>query len=144
MPEDDAFAVSPSPAVTVGDRDTSGWSIRDPRTRLRQPEVEHLDRAVRRDLDVGRLEIAMDDALLVRGVERVRDLPRDRQRLVERQRPLRHAIGERLAFDQFQHQRVDAVAVFDAVNRGDVRMVQRGEQPGLALEAGETVGIGRE
>ena len=27
----------------------------------------------------------MDDALLVRGFERVGDLPRDRQRLVERQ-----------------------------------------------------------
>ena len=54
--------------------------------RLRQPEVEHLDRAVGADLDVGRLQIAMDDALLVRGFERFGDLPRDRERLVERKR----------------------------------------------------------
>ena len=37
-----------------------------------------------RDLDVGGLEVAMDDALLVRGFERVGDLPRDRQRVGER------------------------------------------------------------
>jgi hypothetical protein len=34
-------------------------------------------------LDVRRLEIAMDDALLVRRFERVGDLSCDRQRLVE-------------------------------------------------------------
>ena len=42
--------------------------------RLRQTEVEHLHRAVGADLDVGRLQIAMDDALLVRGFERLGDL----------------------------------------------------------------------
>ena len=46
-------------------------------------------------LDVRRLQIAMDDALLVRRFERVGDLPRDGQRLVERDRPARDALGER-------------------------------------------------
>ena len=63
--------------------------------RLGQAEVEHLDDAVGRDLHVGRLEIAVDDAALVRRLERLGDLPRDGQRLVERQRPTRDAIGER-------------------------------------------------
>ena len=49
--------------------------------RLRQPEVEHFDDAVRRDLDVGGLEIAVDDAPFVRGFERARDIARDGQRL---------------------------------------------------------------
>ena len=53
---------------------------------LGQAEVEHLDGAVRRELDVGRLQVAVDDAALVRGLERLGDLPRDRQRLVERER----------------------------------------------------------
>ena len=44
-------------------------------------------------LDVGRLQIAMDDALLVRRFERVGDLPRDRQRLVERHRSPRAMIA---------------------------------------------------
>ena len=47
------------------------------------------------DLDVRRLQIAMDDALLVRGFERLGDLLRDRQRLVERHRPSRDASRER-------------------------------------------------
>ena len=56
--------------------------------RLREPEVEHLDRAVGPQLDVGRLQIAMDDALLVRRFERLRDLLRDRQGLIERESAL--------------------------------------------------------
>ena len=60
---------------------------------------------------------------------------------IERQRAFGQAIGERLAFYQFQDQRVDAVAVFDPVDRADVRMVERREQPRFALEAGQPVGI---
>ena len=39
------------------------------------------------NLDIGRLEIAMDDALRVRGFERFGDLPRNRQRVVQGNRP---------------------------------------------------------
>ena len=62
--------------------------------RFREAEVEHLHRAVRPHLDVGRLQIAMDDALLVRRFERFGDLLRDRQRLVERDRPARDAVRQ--------------------------------------------------
>ena len=47
----------------------------------------------------------MDDALLVRGFERLGDLPRDRQRLVERNRPPRDAVGERRSLDELHHER---------------------------------------
>jgi hypothetical protein len=53
--------------------------------RFRQPEIEHLHRAVGPDLDVGRLQIAMDDAVFVRGLERVGDLLRNREDFVERE-----------------------------------------------------------
>ena len=43
--------------------------------RLREPEVQHLHRAVGADLDVRGLQVAVDDALLVRGLERLGDLP---------------------------------------------------------------------
>ena len=55
---------------------------------LRQAEVEHLDQAVRPQLDVGRLQIAMDDPQFVRGLERLGDLPRNGQRLVQRNRAM--------------------------------------------------------
>jgi hypothetical protein len=45
---------------------------------LREPEIENLHHTLRRDLDIRRLEIAMDDARLVGGFERFADLPRDR------------------------------------------------------------------
>ena len=73
-------------AVIVGDVVTSSAATRRRVERLRQPEVQHLHRAVVADLDVRRLQIAMDDPLLVRRFERLGDLLRDRQRLVERNR----------------------------------------------------------
>ena len=54
------------------------------RERLREAEVEDLHLAGRADLDIGRLEIPMDHALLVRGFERFRDLPCNRQRFLHR------------------------------------------------------------
>ena len=69
-------------------------------SRLRQSEVEHLDRAVFPNLYVRGFEIAMNDPLRVRGFERFGNLLRDRQRLFDRNRPLREAIGERRSLDQ--------------------------------------------
>ena len=112
--------------------------------RLRKAEVQHLHGAVRPHLDIRRLEIAVDDPLLVCGFEGFRDLPRDRQRIVDGNRPLRDAIGERGPLDQLQHERLDAVRFFKAVDRGDVRMVERREHLRLALEAREPIGIARE
>ena len=52
--------------------------------RLRQAEVQHLDHAVGPYFDVRRLQVAVDDALLVRGFERLRYLRGDWERLFER------------------------------------------------------------
>ena len=57
------------------------------RNGLRQAKVQHLYRAVVAHLDVRGFEVAMNDAVLVSGGKRVGDLPRDRQRFVDRQRP---------------------------------------------------------
>ncbi len=46
---------------------------------LRQPEVENLDGAVLADLDIRRLQIAVNDPVLVRGLQGVRDLSGDRR-----------------------------------------------------------------
>ena len=54
---------------------------------LRQPEVQQLHHAVRRDLDVRGLQVAMDDPLFVRGFERLGNLRRYRKRLTDWDRP---------------------------------------------------------
>ena len=76
---------------------------------FRQAEVEHLHRAVRAHLDVRWLEVAMDDPLFVRGFERLGDLLRDRQCVIERDRPLRDPVRQRRPLDQLHHEREVAV-----------------------------------
>ena len=109
--------------------------------RLGEPEVEHLDRAVRLDLDVRGLDVPVHDPLLVRRLERVGDLPGDGQRLVEWKGTLGNAIGERGAFHQFHYERLLLGGVLEPVDGGDVRVIQLRERPGLPLEAGEAVRV---
>ena len=83
----------------------------------------------------------MDDALAMRLVERVGNLGGDRQRLVERQRPSFQPRGQRLALEMRHDQVVRAIDAADVVDAADVRMVQRGDRPRLALEAGPRIGV---
>ena len=54
------------------------------------------------------------------------------------------AIGERRPFDQLENQRRDAVGVFQAVDRADVRVIECRERPRFAREAGTAFWIGDE
>jgi hypothetical protein len=58
----------------------------------RETEVEDLYRAIRANFDVRGFEVAMNDALLVRGFECLGDLHGNRQRFIERDRAARHAL----------------------------------------------------
>jgi hypothetical protein len=109
--------------------------------RLGQAEVEHLHRAIGSNLDVGRLQVAMDDPLLVRRLECFRNLPRDWQRLVNGNRPVRDSFGERRSFDQLHDQRADTVRLFQAIDLRDVRVIELRQRPGLALEARQALGV---
>ena len=112
---------------------------------LGEAEVEDLHATAGRDHDVARLEIAMDHAALVRRFERVHDLLADVRGVVRRQRSARDAIGQRLALDPLEDQVAGFVpGLLEAMDGGDVGMVERGEQLGFALEAGELLGIARD
>jgi len=92
----------------------------------------------------------VSDAPFVRRLECVGDLARVIQKLLEPEggsaagaRPL-DPLGQRLALDELEHQSAHAVAFFDPVDGGDVRMVQRGDHTRLALEAGQPARVGGE
>src|SRR5262245_4003647 len=94
--------------------------------------------------DVARLEVTVDDASPMRLVGRVRDLDADPQRLVPRQRTLLQSILQRLALEQLHDDVIGAVLMADVVEHADMRMVQRGDDTSLPLEAGAQVRVGRE
>jgi hypothetical protein len=75
------------------------------------------------DLHVGRLQVAVNDALCVGRFERLRDLPGDRERLVDRDRAFGHAVGERWPFDQLHDQGGHAVRSFQSVELRRPRFV---------------------
>ena len=76
-------------------------------------------------------------------VQRVRDLDGDLQGLIEWQRTLRQPVLKTLAFQVLHDQEVGAFVRVELMERADVRVVQRGNGLGLALEAFAAVGIRR-
>ena len=111
--------------------------------RLAEAEVEHLDLAVSGHHHVGGLQVAMDDAFLVGRGDRVRDLAGDGDRVVGRHRPrfLEHHV-ERLAVHEFEDEVRLRIGGFEAMDPGDVRVVQRREDLRLALEARDAIAVG--
>ena len=87
----------------------------------------------------------MDDALLVRGFERLGDLPRDRQRLVERNRP---AAMRSASVGPSTSSMTRARSPFDfleAIDRARCcGWFSDASDLGFAFEAREAVGIARE
>jgi hypothetical protein len=112
--------------------------------RFGEPEIQHFDDAIGPNRNVGRLQITMDDVLLVRRFERLSDLLRDLERFLDRHRATSDPISERRPIDEFHHQRVYAIRVFEPMDMRDVLMVERCEHLRFTCEAGETLGIVRE
>jgi hypothetical protein len=123
-------------AVTVGGR-------HDRRADLREAEVEEL-RAALCDHDVAGLQVAMDDAGPMRGRQRVGHLNRDGQRLGDRERAFRNPRLERLAVEILDDEKREALVFADVVERADVRVLERRDQPRLALEALAELRVGGE
>ena len=52
---------------------------------------------------------------------------------------LRKSIRQRRALDELQHERIEAVRLLESVERGNIRMVQRGQQVRFPPETGEPI-----
>ena len=85
----------------------------------------------------------MDDALFVRGLERVRNLACDGERVGERQRAARDDGGQVVAVDQFHHECTHGAGLVQPVNVGDVRVIQRRQGLRLAREPDQPFRIER-
>ena len=109
--------------------------------RLGEAEVEHLHLAAGRELDVRGLQVAMDDALVVGFLEGFGDLRGDLECLVEGNRAACEPLLEVFALHQFERDEELPGRFFQPVDGGDVRVVQRGEQLGLAPESSEALGV---
>ncbi len=107
--------------------------------RLGEAEVEDFDLSVDGGLDVLRLEVAVDDSLVVRLFQRLGDLSGDGEALLERQGSRGEPFGQRRSLDELHDEGADAARLFEAEDGGDVRVVQLGQQLRLALEAGEAL-----
>src|SRR5262249_12735507 len=95
-------------------------------------EVEQLD-AVFGEEDVRWLEVAMHDAAAVHRREGREYSARDLERLRNGQRTPTDSLRERFTLEEF-HRDVEPAAVFpDLVELADVRMIQAGCDPRLAL-----------
>ena len=106
-----------------------------------KPKVQHLDGPVAADLNVRWFEIAVDDPLLMRGLQRLRNLAGDRQGITDRDRSTSDLLCEVLTFNKFHDQRTHGTGFFEAVDMRDVRVVQGGENLRFPLESSEPLGI---
>ena len=111
---------------------------------LGEPEVDDLGVAVLGDHCVGRLQVAVDDAGLVRAGERFGHLDREVQRPDRTQRPAGDDLAERLAAQQLHGDEGDALGLANLVNHGDVRMLEGRRGARLLHEPVASHGIGDE
>src|SRR5262249_41551354 len=106
---------------------------------LRDAEIDQLDLLIAAgqlfEHDIFRLEVAVKDALLVRRVEGVSDLPREMRYISQIHRPMDHHVAQSPPFDELHHEEgapvVRKVAVDDA---HDARMIDPSQGLGLLRE----------
>jgi len=83
----------------------------------------------------------VDDPLLVGHLQGDGDLVGERENFVERERTARKSLRQVFALDQLQYEHLFAIVAFDAVDGGDVGVIQRCQQSGFAFEASEAVWV---
>ena len=86
----------------------------------------------------------MHDTLVVRRLQRFRDLLRDRQRLIQWKGASRDPLRQIFSLDELHDDGAHVTRFLEAVDVSDVGMVQRGEHLGLAGESRKPVGIAGE
>ena len=84
----------------------------------------------------------MNDPLVVRGLETFGDLECDLERLLGGDGTSIDEFSQGLAFSQLHDEQLAPVNVLETIDPGDPRVIEGGEDPCLALESGEPIGVG--
>jgi hypothetical protein len=109
---------------------------------LASPKSRTLTTPSEENLDVGRFQIAVDDAAVVRRLEGFGHLTGDREHILERHRSGRDLLGQRGSVHQFHDDGAKAVAVSEAEDLRDVRVIEGGQHLRLTLEPREALRVG--
>jgi hypothetical protein len=102
-----------------------------------EPEVENFHLPRRGDDDIAGFEVAVHDAVFVRGFHSRGDVAADVDGLVDGKRPARESLRQRFTVDELEHEIASLVHFLDAVDGRDVGVRERCQHTRLALEARE-------
>src|SRR5262249_48577782 len=80
-------------------------------------------------------QIAMNDAFIVRHLNRIRDLSCDRQRVTKGERASSNDVRERFAVDKFEDNAGSRIILLEPIYGGNVRVIQRRKHFCFALKA---------
>ena len=108
------------------------------------PKSTTFTRPPRREHHVFRLQVAVDDAQIVRGRQAARDAQQDLHRLADRQASIVQSRAKRLAGDELRDDEQVAVDVFERVDGGDRFVRELAGRPGLAMQPIARLQIGRQ
>ncbi len=108
------------------------------RHQLRQTKIEDFSLAALGDKNIRGLDVAMNDALAVGGVEGIGDVNSDPEQHVERHRLAVDAMLERHALQQFHGDERHAGVFVNVEDRADAGVIESGGCLRLALESFES------
>ncbi len=111
-----------------------GCGVGRRREQLGQPEVQDLEPPVAGHHQVGRLEIAVDDAAFVRRRQGVGQGDGDLEDPRQRQPVSRDELRHRLALDQLHRQEMEPVDVLEGVDGDDAGVAETGQSARLPAE----------
>ena len=109
-----------------------------------ETEVENFGLAAGGDEDVGGLDVAVDDAFGVGGVEGIGNVDGDFEKRIEFEGAAGDGVLEGFAFEAFHGDEGAAVFFADVVDGADVGVIESGGGLGFALEADQGLRIFRD
>jgi len=108
---------------------------------FREAEIENFGVAEFGDKDIGGLDVAMNDAAGVSGLEAGGDVDGNVEEFIGIERLVTQEMLESEAIEKFHGDESLAVLLTDIVNGADIRMIEGGSGLRFALEAGEGLWI---